>query len=448
MTKTKRRVDVIGGGISGLATAWRLAHESETGTAGDLEIHVWERDGTPGGLAGSFETDEFSVEKFYHHLFKADVALRELIAEVGLGEDLVWRPAKTGAYYFDQPYRLSSPLDLLRFKPLPFLDRIRLGLMVLRARLVRDWHKLDDMTAEQYIRKVAGDRVFTVVWEPLLNGKFGDVAPRVSAAWLWSKLVDRGGSRDNGGQEVLGYLRGGLGRLFEAMVLKLTAMGHSVHLGASVSALHGEASTIERIETSMGTFDTDVVVAGTQLPDLARLLPSWASDYRRDLEAIGFLSNVCLVLVLDRSLSDFYWTNVTDPRSPFVGIVEQTRWADGEDFSGQHLVYISAYVNRDDPRLESGAAELFDLYLPWIRKMFPHFDPSCVVGQYVWKADYAQAIVSVGYRRLVPTTTTPISNLFLCTMAQIFPKDRQVSNGVELAARTAGQVRDFLEERP
>ncbi len=432
------RIDVLGAGVSGLVTAWLLAKRRN-----DLEIHVWERDASPGGLAGSFATEDFAVEKFYHHLFRRDVALQRLLAELGLEDDLRWRPARTGAYYFQRPYRLSSPLDLLRFEPLPFLDRVRMGLMVLRARMVRDWHELDDISAEAWIRKVSGDRVYEVVWAPLLHGKFGPHAREVSAAWLWSKLVDRGGSRDRSGFETLGYLRGGLGRMFEALVHDLEERGHRVHLGKSVTTLHAadESGTrLAEIEVAGERLATDRVVSGLQVPELTRVLPVEAKAYRDQLAKIDFLSNACLVLVLSRSLSEFYWTNVTDPEAPFVGIVEQTRWADSEDFQDRHLAYISAYVAPDDPRLEMEPDALFEHYLPWIRKILPSFDPECVEDLYLWTADHAQPVVRVGYRHLVPEISTPIENLFVCTMAQIYPNDRQVSNGVEMAGKTADAV--------
>jgi protoporphyrinogen oxidase len=438
-------IDIVGAGISGLATAWYLDRALP---AGGARIRVWERDDQPGGLAGSFTTAGFSVEKFYHHLFRRDVALQELIAEVGLADDLVWRPALTGAYYFDQPYRLSSPLDLLRFRALPFADRVRLGLMVLRARTVRDWQALDDVSAMDWIRTVAGERVLRVVWEPLLHGKFGGHAPEVSAAWLWSKLVDRGGSRDRRGHELLGYLRGGLGRLFERMVDVLEARGHAVHLATPVAALHGDGEEIRAIETPAGALETDAVVLATQVPDLIALLPRSASEYAGELARIDFLANVCLVLELERSLSQFYWTNVTDPEAPFVGVIEQTRWADATDFSNRHVAYVSAYVTQDDPRLEMDAGELLESYLPWIRRMFPVFDRADIAAVHLWRARSAQPIVRVGFRELVPAITTPISNLFLCTMAQIYPQDRQVSNGVEIARRTARLVVERVSPAP
>jgi hypothetical protein len=50
-------------------------------------------------------------------------------------------------YYANNFFKLSTPLDLLKFSPLPFFDRIRLGLLALRARRVKDWRALEDRTA-------------------------------------------------------------------------------------------------------------------------------------------------------------------------------------------------------------------------------------------------------------------------------------------------------------
>ena len=423
-----RRVDIIGGGASGLAAAWYLAKKKP-----DLEVHVWEKDRFPGGLAGSFETEEFKVEKFYHHIFKRDVAIQELIKEVGLEKELVWRPAATGSYYFSQPYRLSSPLDVLKFKPLSFLDRLRLGGLVLHARTIKDWKKLDDISVEDYIKKVSGKKVYQVVWEPLLKGKFGKHASNVSAAWLWSKLVDRGGSRNRKGFEYLGYLKGGMGRLFEEISIRLKEKGHQIHLGERIEKMVLDGDKIKFLETSEGNFATDFVIGAAQLPDLASLLPD--SILKNSFLKIPFLGNICLVLSLKKSLSDFYWTNITDPTAPFVGIVEQTNWADIDEFNGRHLVYISAYTSQEDRRWEMNEQELIDYYLPFIQKIFPDFNSNDILDHWLWRARYAQPIVTKGYHRLIPPHQTSLSNFFISTMAQIYPNDRQVSNGIGMAKR-------------
>jgi len=145
--------------------------------------------------------------------------------------------------------------------------------MTVDARLTRNRERLDDMSVRAYIVGVAGRRVYEVVWEPLLRGKFGPYADSVSAAWLWWKLVDRGGSRDSRGHELLGYLRGGLGRVLDRIIEGLLARGHHVHLGSGAIALEGDGRRISRIVTDEGAFDIDAAVAAAQTPDVAKLLP-------------------------------------------------------------------------------------------------------------------------------------------------------------------------------
>ncbi len=431
------QIDIIGGGASGLASAWYLAKGLPS-----ARLRVWEQAETPGGLAGSFRTEQFSVEKFYHHIFKRDTGIQQLIGEMGLADELVWRPAGTGAYYFQQPFRLSTPLDVLRFTPLPLWDRFRLGLLVLHARTVRDWEQLDDETAVSYLRRIAGEKVYRVVWEPLFRGKFGQYAEEVSAAWLWSKLVDRGGSRNASGHEYLGYLKGGMGRLFETVLARLREQGHTVYLGTGVDRLEVEGGKVVALHAAGQRYETDLVIAATQLPQLVDLLletPELAS-YRAQLQQVRFLGNVCLVLSLKHSLSDFYWTNVTDPEAPFVGIVEQSNWALPEEFGGRHLVYLSAYVAPGDPRYEMDAGQLLDHYLPHVQKLFPAFRREWVLESWAWRAPYAQPVVTTGYRHLRPATDSPLPNLKLCTMAQIYPSDRQVSNGIDRARELAEKL--------
>ena len=439
----RTRVDIVGGGISGLASAYFLAQSPLP-----LNIHVWERDRTPGGLAGSFSTPNFTLEKFYHHLYRRDIALKALIEELDLGSDLEWRTASTGAYYNQRPYRLSSPLDLLRYKPLPFVDRLRLVRLMMHARLHRDWRQLDDMSVREYVTQHAGKTVYDGLWQPLLKGKFGAHADSVSAAWLWAKMVDRGWSRTKGGVELLGYLRGGLSRVFDALVDRLARLGHRVHLGSTVRRFQSDAQNrIGAVVTDEGTFATDFVISGVQLPDLANLLPDQQDAYRSSLRRIEFLANVCLVLVLNRPLSAFYWTNVTDPSCPFIGVIEHTRWARPAEFARKHLVYLSAYVTADDPRLDMDSRTLLDFYLPHVCRMFPDFSTTAIEGDMLWTAQYTQPIVTMGYRHLIPAIRGPVPNLFVCTMAQIYPSDRQVSNGVEMARRVVDAFLSHHRER-
>jgi protoporphyrinogen oxidase len=130
---------VIGAGFTGLAAAYELAGRG-------LRPILIEAAPEAGGLAGTFSVCGGRLERFYHHWFTSDRHLMTLIAELGLADRLRFRPVGTGFYYAHSLFRLSSPLDVLKFRALSPLGRVRLGLLPLIARLNSSWQQLDDQT--------------------------------------------------------------------------------------------------------------------------------------------------------------------------------------------------------------------------------------------------------------------------------------------------------------
>ena len=65
-----------------------------------------------------------------------------------------------------------------------------------------------------------------------------------------------------------------------------------------------------------------------------------------------------------------------------------------------------------------------------------------MLAAHVWRARYAQLVVECGYRRLIPDVRTPLADLFLASMAQIYPEDRGTNYTVRQgrdAARTCAE---------
>ena len=206
-----------------------------------------------GGLAGSFPTHGARLEKFYHHWFTSDVHVRRLIEELGQTDRILLRPTRTGMYYAHDFFKLSTPFDLLRFSPLPLLGRIRLGLLALRARRLKDWRSLEDRTAADWLRELGGEQVYRIVWEPLLRGKFGDVAEEVAAVWFWNKLKLRGSSRGRGEEEQLAYYRGGFAALAETLAAAVRAQGGTIRTNMPVNSFREEAGRVTGVVTPEGT---------------------------------------------------------------------------------------------------------------------------------------------------------------------------------------------------
>lgn len=413
-----RHVAVIGGGFCGLAAAYEL-------TGRGVRVTLFERDAEVGGLAGSFAAGGTRLEKFYHHWFTNDVHVMKLVAELGKTDLIMTRPTATGTYLAHNFYKLSTPMDLLRFSPLPFFDRIRLGLLALRARRIRNWSALEDRTAAEWLRALGGNRVYEVVWEPLLTGKFGDLAEEVGATWFWSKLKLRGGSRGKGGEERLAYYQGGFAALADALADTIRAHGGEIRTSAAVQELEVEEGQVKAIVSDDKIEPIDAVIATPALPIVADLVaPHVDEEYAKQLLRVRYLANLCVVLELDRSLSDLYWLNVNDPGFPFVGVIEHTNFEPSDTYGGRHIVYLSKYLPETDPLFRMEDDEVIAFAIENLHKMFPDLRDDIVLGAHVWRARYAQPVVERNYSRLIPDTRTPLANLYLATMAQIYPQDR------------------------
>lgn len=429
------QVTIVGGGFSGLAIAYELVKKGIAVTVLEAEAHI-------GGLAAAFEVGGEKLDRFYHHWFTNDLDVMRLIDELGLNDRIQINPTNTGMYYANNFFKLSTPLDLLNFTPLSFLDRIRLGLLALRARRVKDWMSLESKMAHEWLCELGGKNVYRIVWQPLLKGKFGPYAEQISAVWFWNKLKLRGGSRGKGGEERLAYFRGGFVHLAEALATKIRELGGRIELDTRVLSVE-PIDGLWRTTTSHGAISSDRVIATTALPLIADMVREWASDdYVRSLETIQYIGNVCLVLELDRPLSKTYWLNVNDPSFPFVGVIEHTNFQRPETYGGRHIVYVSKYLPHTDRLYSMEADEFLDYALPFLQTMFPEMQRDWIQAHHLWRARWSQPVVGLHYSKYIPAADGPKDGFHICSMAQVYPEDRgtnyAIREGRKLGARIAG----------
>lgn len=409
-----KTINIVGGGFTGLTMAYYL---SKAGWS----VTVFEKDDSVGGLAGSFKVEGENLEKFYHHWFTNDVHVLDLIKDLDCEKNVIVRPIRNGMYYANNFFKLSSPLDLLKFKPLNLINRIRLGFVVLAVRFIKDWKKLESITAKDWLIKICGKQGYTIVWEPLLKGKFGRYAEVVSAVWFWNKLKLRGGSRGEKGKEFLAYYKGGFASLADTMMAEIFKNGGRVLLNKTVTEVNNEGLT-----TADGEFyKADKTALTIPLPTIAKIMEKQVDKaYLDRLNAIQYLGNICLTMELKQSLSEIYWLNVNDPGFPFVGVIEHTNFEPTDSYKGRHIVYLSKYLPTDEALFSMTEQEFFDYALPFIQKMFPAFDRSWVLDFHVWKEAYSQPLVTLHYSKIIPEFKTPLPNVIINTMAQIYPEDR------------------------
>jgi protoporphyrinogen oxidase len=204
-------------------------------------------------------------------------------------------------------------------------------------------------------------------------------------------------------------------------------------------------STIERNEqgwissTPKGQFISQRIIATPALPLVADMVRNWADeDYIARLERIQYIGNVCLVLELDRALSQTYWLNVNDPSFPFVGVIEHTNFERPGTYGGRHIVYLSKYLPHTDALYAMGADEFLDFALPYLKTMFPKLERTWIQAHHLWRARWSQPVVEKNYSRLIPEEDGPVQGFFVSSMAQIYPEDRGTNYAIR-AGRSIGR---------
>jgi protoporphyrinogen oxidase len=326
--------------------------------------------------------------------------------------------------------KLSTIPDLLRLPLLGPVDRARFlgGMAVLKA--IPNEKVFSGWTAVRWMPRLMGRRVYDVMWEPVLRGKFGARADRIAMSWLWSRVHER--------SLRLGYLRGGFQLMYDAFGERIRALGGNVLTGTAASAITIRDAQVE-IRTDAGephAFDRLLVTLPTRLfTRMAEGLPQeWVQRYPGP-EHYG--AHV-LILGLDRQLlPGVYWLNINDRDLPFLALVEHTNFMPPADYGGQHLIYLGNYLPMDDPLFGQSDSEVLDGFLPAVARIAPRFDRSWLKQHWLFRAPYAQPIVTTTYLDSLPPHRTPMPGVYLANMAHVYPQDRGQNYSLRLGERMA-----------
>lgn len=330
-----RSYAVLGGGVLGLTTALRLLQRGH-------RVTLFEREAEAGGLAAGFVVapegagavagEQVWLEKFYHHLFASDRHITKLIQEVGLGDALEWQRPLTVTLRDGSVGQLDSPLSLLRFKPMPLVDRVRTAAALAYLKLLPSPAPLEGRTAAAWARNIMGQGAYASVWGPLFKGKFGAIAEEIALPWFWARVHDRSAR--------LGYVRGGFQRFYNRLADRVQELGGEMNLATQVRAItsskQGLAVTFAPVgqpdQAQTRTFDRVISTLPTRLT--CQLTPELPAAYRAQYEWGRAYGAHCLILALDRPMTSSYWMNVNDPGYPFMVFVEHTNYMPSEDYGG------------------------------------------------------------------------------------------------------------------
>ena len=428
-------VGIVGGGLLGLATGYRLARRG-------VPVTVYEASARVGGLAGTTRIGGVEVDRYYHALTTEDERMIALAEELGLSDEIRWRPLGVGFFHDGRLASMSTPREALTFPGLTLRDKARMAGFVARCSRTKDHAPLDEEPLDQWVRRTAGDRLWQKLFKPLLDSKFDGEHADLPATYLWSRTRRTAGTRDRSGREVMGWIRGGHQRLADRLAEEIRTFGGEVMVSTPVRYIPSSAGRAIGVVLDTGVVRHDVVVTTMLRPHMEHMLgPELESALPED--PCRYLGIVCLVARVRKSVSPYYALNITDRRIPLTSVVETTHVVDPEHVGG-HLIYVPRYVSAGSPELDASSRDITRDYLGHVAAMFPGFDPATdVIAAQVARARVAEPIHRFGSHERA-TDLFPAPGLAVASSAQVYPDivHGQAILGVaeRVADAVAGQV--------
>lgn len=431
----RKRIAIIGAGISGLSAAYDLLNVGH-------DVTLYEASAGTGGLARGFKDEkwDWALEYFYHHLFQSDKEIIHLVEELGIRDLLFFPKPLTSNFYQGRIYPFDSVPAFFRYPAFNFFDTLRFGAVTAFLRYTRFWRLLERVTADKWMRRWYGSRVYEASWRPALINKFGQYYDQVPMSWMWARMYARSFR--------LGYFEGGFQTFVDALTNKVLELGGTIWLRSPVTQIVEEnerlAVTSEAGDTAV--FDQVLVTVSPEvLLDIVPALSSVHESYALQVKNLTSIGAVVLVAAMRWPLlKQTYWLNMpadspdkTENEIPFLALVEHTNFIDNRYYGGDHLVYLGDYVPPDHPYFTMSQEEIETLFFDSLIKFNPNFERDWVRKTWLFRAKYAQPIPFVRHSKNLPDLKTPIPGLYFASMSQVYPWDRGTNFAVEIGRRVA-----------
>jgi protoporphyrinogen oxidase len=436
------KIAILGGGITGLTAAYCLAKKNH-------QVVVFEKENVLGGLASGFKSESWDwyLEKTYHHLFANDSDVLNFAKEIGFDKIFFKAPETASLYSIskikdkkskiqikNQKYSinlLDTPIDLLKFPYLNIIDKLRAGAVIACLKLSPFFSFYERQTAEKFLKKTMGEKVWNVLWQQLFRGKYGDYAGIILASFIWARIKKR--------TKKLGYIEGG----FQAFINYLESELTLNHKGFRASVLTGyEIKEInkrgEKYVIDNQIFDA--VISTLPTPVLIKISQKvFLKSYLKQLSKIKYLHALTLILETDKPiLEKTYWLNICTDKIPFMILAQHTNFADKRNYNNNHLAYIGWYLNSDNKLLKMEKEEIVKFVEPHLKILNSKF---LILNSFLFQAQFAQPIFDKIFIENKPDFITPEKNFYIANLDMTYPYDR----GVNYAVKLGKEVSKFIQ---
>ncbi len=311
------RTIVVGGGIAGLACAWRLRERGH-------DVVVLEREAQAGGRMRSERHGDFVLDRGAQFIASAYTNLHAVTQAVGLASEVRTMQRTRDAILRNGVLHgldHGAPLSLLRTRLLSPGAKLRLSRILFEQ--WRHRHHIDPRHPEHaatidredmptYLRRIVGDEAFEYVFAPSFSSTFDSDPEDLSGAFvlLASRLMLSGFA--------LQSFVGGTGRLTAALadLVKARTGCHVTSVtddGKQVRVAYEDSTGVETIEGDAAV----VAVPGSQVRALCPNLTAEESAFFAD---VRYVRGMIVFLLFDTAPATLPYYGVAFPRREGIGV--------------------------------------------------------------------------------------------------------------------------------
>ncbi len=430
-----KTVVVLGAGFAGLGCALKLCE--------NFNVVLIEKQERLGGVVASVDYNGIKIPWGSHWILSTDKTLLSIIDKVGLHSKILWQNVKMGFYYNNKIYGIANPIDLMKFGPLRFPDRIKFGLFGIKLK-TKKYKNLEGKSAKEWLTETASKAICENLFEPLSKIKFNQTLHDISASWIYNRLMDtiQGG-------EKYGFVEdGGFEAIINRIESYLTKNKVRIIKNADVKKIITEKNKVSCVEIGIlgkkEKINADAVVSTIPTPVLPRIadLPE---DFAAQISQIKYKYIINAFYILDKkAVANFDWINFCYGDWPFGGILQHDlKIYSGKNGEAGTILYVFTYLNENNKLWEKTEGEISEVYLSALEKVNPEIK-KLVKYKKITKSNLAWPIYNKDYAKYMPGPVTPVKGLFLAGIYCTYPKMPSTGVAAESGFETANAVKKYL----
>lgn len=411
------KIAVLGGGITGLTAAYYLSKRGH-------QVTLLEKERVLGGLAVGFKSKGWTwyLERAYHHLFANDTDIINFAHETGFDEILFESPTTSSLYEDKNGFKvlpLDTPMDLMRFPYLGFIDKIRAGVVLAFLKLSPFLKIYEKYTSEEFLKMTQGKTVWNRLWQQLFRGKFGDYAGIILASFMWARINKR--------TKKLGYIRGGFQTFINHLQSLVKKHGVIVKTGYEIKKIN---RIRDKFEIDGKVYDKIISTLPTAI--MSNLTSTiFPAEFLQKYRKLKYLHAVTLIIETEEPiLNKTYWLNICTDKMPLMLLAQHTNLVDKKNYGGHHIAYTGWYVKRDNKLITMDEKAILKYVMPHIQKIAGK--KIKVIDCHKFVGPFAQPIFDKDFAKYRPDFITPVKNFFIANLDMTYPYDRGTNYAVKL----------------